>query len=85
MDIIARMQTVRFQGVSRPRRRFEESGAITARRPDREAHRHLISATRYALMMRRYARWERTEQRRLRLIPGGGGAGLADGMGTSEE
>jgi len=80
MEMIERMQTGRFKVFRGLADWFEEyrlyhrkDGLIVKLADD------LISATRYALMMRRYAEVERTEQRRLR--PGGGGGG-GGWMGT---
>src|SRR5438477_12976997 len=75
MDMIERMQTGRFKVFRGLADWFEEfrlyhrkDGLIVKLTDD------LISATRYALMMRRYAEVERAEQRRrLRMFPGGPG------------
>ena len=74
MEMIERMQTGRFKVFRGLADWFEEyrlyhrkDGLIVKLTDD------LISATRYALMMRRYAEVERAEQRRLR--PGGVGGG----------
>jgi hypothetical protein len=75
MEMIERMQTGRFKVFRGLADWFEEyrlyhrkDGLVVKLADD------LISATRYALMMRRYAEVERTEQgRRLSLMPGGGG------------
>ena len=77
MDMIERMQNGRFKVFRGLADWFEEyrlyhrkDGLIVKLTDD------LISATRYALMMRRYAEVERAEQRRLRPRVGGwGGSG----------